>query len=310
MNRSSFFIKTFGRKSISAVLVSILLLTIVVTTVATSQTSDAERRRVFQQEAQEWMINGLEFYTKGSYEQALKSFQSAERFREYLSVNDRNKLSQYLRRASTAATERKRILDTYRAVSGLIKQNRLIEAKAQLDRIKDNSYLRAEEKAQVAVALNEIVNQIKAQRQPRLIEPFSPPTQVQPEKGTTATEPSKITGQQEKEEIAELYYRSMALYRTGELEKAREGFTKVIQSGSIPVPMTKTIEGYLREIDNRLAGGTQLETTVPKATTSKLVWPEVVKPRIREPLKAVKPEVVKPGFTEPLKVVQPVRLVS
>lgn len=55
------------------------------------------------------------------------------------------------------------------------------------------------------------------------------------------------------QEIADLYYQSMSLYRGGELEKAREGLIRVLKSGSIPPSMAKTIEGYLADIDNRLA---------------------------------------------------------
>lgn len=54
-------------------------------------------------------------------------------------------------------------------------------------------------------------------------------------------------------EIADLYYRSMALYRGGQLEKAREGLIRVLKSGSIPAAMAKTIEGYLADIDSTLA---------------------------------------------------------
>ena len=56
------------------------------------------------------------------------------------------------------------------------------------------------------------------------------------------------------QEIADLYYQSMSLYRGGELEKAREGLIRVRNSGSIPPAMAKTIEGYLADIDKRLAG--------------------------------------------------------
>jgi len=56
-----------------------------------------------------------------------------------------------------------------------------------------------------------------------------------------------------KMEIAELYYRSMGLYRAGQLEEAREGLVKVLNSGLIPPEMGKTIQKYLADIDNALA---------------------------------------------------------
>jgi hypothetical protein len=58
---------------------------------------------------------------------------------------------------------------------------------------------------------------------------------------------------EQKTEIAKLYYRSMAFYRNGQLEKAREGFVKVLKSGLVPPAMAKTIENYLADIENTMA---------------------------------------------------------
>jgi hypothetical protein len=68
-----------------------------------------------------------------------------------------------------------------------------------------------------------------------------------------STEPDRQS-LDEKERIAELYYRSMELYRTGQLEEARVGLVEVIQSGTIPPAMVKTIERYLADIDGKLTG--------------------------------------------------------
>lgn len=54
-------------------------------------------------------------------------------------------------------------------------------------------------------------------------------------------------------ETAELYYRSMELYREGELTRARDGFLKVLESGLIPAPMADTLRAYIADIDHRLA---------------------------------------------------------
>jgi DNA-binding beta-propeller fold protein YncE len=64
-----------------------------------------------------------------------------------------------------------------------------------------------------------------------------------------------LTSGDRQKQIAELYYRSMALYRTGRFEEAREGLVEVIRSGQIPPAMVRTIEQYLADINNRLAGG-------------------------------------------------------
>lgn len=53
------------------------------------------------------------------------------------------------------------------------------------------------------------------------------------------------------EQIADLYQRSLAQYRSGQFEQAREGFTEVLNSGTIPPAMARTIQGYLADIDSR-----------------------------------------------------------
>jgi len=64
---------------------------------------------------------------------------------------------------------------------------------------------------------------------------------------------NRLTSTEPKMEIAELYYRSMAQYRAGQLEEAREGLVKVLNSGLIPPEMGKTIQKYLADIENALA---------------------------------------------------------
>jgi DNA-binding beta-propeller fold protein YncE len=65
---------------------------------------------------------------------------------------------------------------------------------------------------------------------------------------------SALATDQQKQEIAELYYSSMAFYRAGQLEKARDGLIRVLRSGLIPPAMAKSIEKNLVDINNTLAG--------------------------------------------------------
>jgi len=64
---------------------------------------------------------------------------------------------------------------------------------------------------------------------------------------------STLATDQQKQNIAELYYNSMAFYRNGQLEEARDGLTRVLRSGLIPPAMAKTIENYLADINNTLS---------------------------------------------------------
>ena len=78
------------------------------------------------------------------------------------------------------------------------------------------------------------------------------PNMVKTIQGYVADINSKLATDEQKQQIAELYYSSMALYRAGDLEKARDGLTKVLRSGLIPLAMAKTIEKRLADINATL----------------------------------------------------------
>jgi DNA-binding beta-propeller fold protein YncE len=80
-----------------------------------------------------------------------------------------------------------------------------------------------------------------------------PPTMAKTIQDVLADIDNRLAKSGQKKGIAELYYSSIAFYRAGQLQKAREGLVKVLNSGSIPPVMTKTIENYLVDIDNTLA---------------------------------------------------------
>jgi DNA-binding beta-propeller fold protein YncE len=79
-----------------------------------------------------------------------------------------------------------------------------------------------------------------------------PPAMVETIREYLADINSHLATDKQKTQNAELYYRSMSLYRAGRLEEAREGFLKVLNSGLIPPEMAKTIDDYLRDINNTL----------------------------------------------------------
>jgi sugar lactone lactonase YvrE len=75
------------------------------------------------------------------------------------------------------------------------------------------------------------------------------PNMVKTIQGYVADINSRLATDEQKQQIAELYYNSMALYRAGNFEKARDGLTKVLRSGLIPPAMAKTIEKRLANIN-------------------------------------------------------------
>lgn len=88
-----------------------------------------------------------------------------------------------------------------------------------------------------------------------------PPAMAETIRGYIADIDNRASKPDKKREIAEIYYRSVSLYRNGQLEEARKGFITVLQSGLIPPAMEKTIENFLVDIDNRL---TARQNTQPR----------------------------------------------
>jgi len=128
--------------------------------------------------------------------------------------------------------ESKNLSEVFREASRLIELGELQQAGAYLEKFKDSRSFTAEERAQIARVLGMIDSVITRNEQ-------------QLENNNQSDKQAR--------EIAELYYSSMAFYRTGQLIKAREGFVQILNSGLIPESMAKTVRGYISDIDNSLA---------------------------------------------------------
>ena len=291
MSKPSFLTQSFGRKSLSIVVVSVLLLITTAFDVAQSQENGAtDREEAFRRIVQSYVQAGKVEYDKGYYEQALKTFVMAQGYQEYLTATGREELHAHLEKTKAAVAQRKLALEEFQAADKLIKQNQLIEARANLESLRKNEYLTKEEQAQIVTVLKQI--ELKA-------------TNDKASPQVTAAKPEKIkeeipkTGEQEKrqnQKIAELYRSSMKYYRAGQLEKAREGFVQVAASGLIPPPMKKNVEGYVAEIDKRLPQKVNKEPVQKEMVT-------VIEPKVFN-LEAAEPEVNEPELVEP-EVVEP-----
>ena len=119
----------------------------------------------------------------------------------------------------------------FRETSRLIELGELQQAGAYLEKFKDSTSFTAEERAQIARVLGMIDSVITRNEQ-------------QPENDNQSDKRAR--------EITELYYSSMAFYRTGQLLKAREGFVEILNTGLIPESMAKTIQDYISDIDNSM----------------------------------------------------------
>lgn len=142
--------------------------------------------------------------------------------------------------ADQAALERQNLFEVFWQVTRLIEQGDLKKARAQLEALKDNKALTPEEREKILNVL-------------RLMDGAS--TEVKPSGSGAKPEKSGDLMSKQEREVADLYYRSMAFYRDGQLTKAKEGFIEVLKSGLIPDSMAETIRRYVLDIDLRLVQG-------------------------------------------------------
>jgi predicted CXXCH cytochrome family protein len=134
-------------------------------------------------------------------------------------------------------------------VSKLVEQGELHRARAYLGELKGNNAFTDQERERIAQVLGMI---------DRAIGVSAPGAQEPEGQGPikdqeTAGRPVDAELLRRKQEIADIFYASMDLYRDGKLVQAREGLVRVVESGLIPAAMGRAIRGYLLDIEKRLA---------------------------------------------------------
>jgi len=280
LNKSSFFTETenFVRRSLLLTLASIVLSVVFATNVTQSQTSEVNAHITYNKIAKNWIQKGYNQYNEGLYEEAEKSLSQAQSYDEYLNSTERKVLDELLDKTRTARYESKRVSDTYKLVASLIKQGKLTEAKAHLKRIKEYKSLSKKEQAQIDEAIKKIDIRITPENAGIARDTLD----IFKELGGESSEELKETEKSQKlqeNEIANLYYRSIGLYRTGQLEKARKGFVTVINSGLVPESMVNAIKKHVKKIDETMARRTKTEIKSlragrqPMTSRSRLIVP-------------------------------------
>jgi predicted CXXCH cytochrome family protein len=157
----------------------------------------------------------------------------------------------------TTTPQETNLFRAFRQASQLVEQGKLQEAREYLEVIKNSQIFTEDERERIArvlrllstdsIATQQYIKEIRQQ----------PLTDTRKEGEPTAIEKKNYQTHEQRQEIAELYYRSLAFYRAGRFEEAREGFSMVLRSEAIPEPMAKTIRDYISNINNILAGRSQ-----------------------------------------------------
>jgi predicted CXXCH cytochrome family protein len=173
------------------------------------------------------LLKDNSFQISNEYDQSQTPVAASDNHLKIAKKQDEQRDSEQGATSSPTASEGMSFSVLFRETSRLIELSELKQAKALLEKYKDSPSFTAEQRGQIVLVLDKINSVING-------------TEQQPENDKKA------------KEIADLYYSSMAFYRTGQLTKAREGFVKILKSGLIPESMAKTIRGYISDIDNSL----------------------------------------------------------
>lgn len=213
MDKTGFSIKSIVGKVVLPVAALVLLLIIPTAAGQESQRDNTEKQQVLHEVAQKWIEVGREQYNRGLYKQAKQSLLFAQDYQECLTAAEREQLKALQEKACAAAAEREHILEDINRAGALAEQGQLIKAKVRFERLREATTLTKEEQKLAAEGLKDVNQRLSEQ----------------------------------KKEIAELYRQSMDFYGEGEIEKAREGFSKIdnilaMMAGSSTETTEKTAE--------------------------------------------------------------------
>ena len=241
MGSGRFLIKLLGKKALLAALVPVLLWA-QVSKAGSSQPDEAEKEKVLHKIARDWIRVGTKQYERSFYKQAEQSFFQAVEYQQYLTVTEREQLSNSLEKTYKAEIEREHALEQIKAANELAKRGRVGEAKSKFEKFKDSEFLTETERHEIAEALSELKKQLN----------------------------------QRTTEISKLYKYSVRLYLAGRLEEARQGFIEVAKSGLLVTPAGKSAEAYLVKIDNILVRRIELSTAAQARPQKKLLESTVI----------------------------------
>jgi hypothetical protein len=184
--------------------------------VSSDQKDRQDKRETLRGIALSWVEVGTEQLKRGLYEQAEESLLTAQQYQEYLSAAEHKNLEDQLDKTRSAIAERKVISENIQQAKDLIDKGQPVRARAAYEKIRNSPYLTDAEHRQIADELKKIDSSFDRQKQ----------------------------------EITDIYNRSIELYRAGDLEKAREGFAEVAKSDLLVTPKGQSPQDYLLQIDS------------------------------------------------------------
>jgi len=197
--------------------VVIILLVFVCSTDAQSvgQQDSLDKVKVLQRVGSDWLDIGTQAYRRGFFIESEKALLRAREYFLYLNNRQREKLEEYSDKAHEKALRLRRLRGQLERVDFLLRQGELSRADMMLSKIEADH------------PVPKVITQELAALKKRLNR--------------------KI--QQHKSEMKELYTKSIAQYRRGDFEQAREGFSRLAESEFFEPGQGLSPREYLRKIE-------------------------------------------------------------
>lgn len=201
---------------------------------------NTEKSAVMHRTAQDWMQVGAELCARGLYQKAQAAFNRAGQYEFYLTPDQRQRLTQLLQEAQLAPAEREQILQVLEKADRYITQRQYENAKAELEKVRENQFLTTAEQKHIAEKIK-IINDQWLLR---------------------------------KKQLTALYDRSVKFYRQGQLQKARDGFNEVAASDLLAPNIRKIAQDYLARIDQFLSQAPPSLSSLQDQSPDKSTYPQ------------------------------------
>jgi len=208
---------------LSTVAVIVLFSTAILCGANPDSLNATDRKQVIRRVTNEWIKVGRKQHQRFFFKQAEQSFTRALEYRDYLTAEDIKTINEHLKQTRAASLERTLILQRIQKAEELAGRNQLTAAKAQLEKAKTSKFLTENERAQIAENLNLLLDRLNGQ----------------------------------KRQVAKLYDKSVAFYKAGDFEQARQGFIEIARSELLDSSKKKSVRDYLLKIDEILIRSAQ-----------------------------------------------------
>ena len=139
---------------------------------------------------------------------------------------ERRQFEELMRRGRDAAQGGQSLKQIFQVVTDYVTQGALRQARAYLVGVRNTRVFSAGPRSEIEDMLRQIEEAEAAEAQRR-----------------------EEQRRRQEQSVAELYYRSVRLYRTGQRDEARSGFIEVWRSGLAPPPIKAAVENYLADLD-------------------------------------------------------------